>query len=264
MKFINIQRIINLALILTVFAVGVFAQNAMSENNSPRWIPTIIEGKKIKDTKAFIVINEKNLGGNGGCNLLYGTVEKKAKTIKFSDIGSTKMFCNEGDVMQTEMALMNVLEKANKYKQSADMLKLYKGKRLLAEFIKAKNGGNSDGEGVSSIKLEDKKWVLETIAGAAIPKVVEPAFIVFNKEKMSAGGNTSCNVFGADYEANGNNLKITQAIQTFRACIEDERMDVERGFMNGLRDANRYEIKGEKLYLYNAGKLLLVFRAENK
>ena len=36
-------------------------------------------------------------------------------------------------------------------------------------------------------------------------------------------------------------------ISTMRACIEDERMNVEREFKNGLQKANRYEISKGKI-----------------
>ena len=49
-----------------------------------------------------------------------------------------------------------------------------------------------------------------------------------------------------------------------RACIEDERMNVEREFKNGLENANRFELAGGKLNLYRNRNLLLTFRAENK
>jgi heat shock protein HslJ len=87
---------------------------------------------------------------------------------------------------------------------------------------------------------------------------------VFDKNKGSAGGNSSCNVFGGSYTATGRTLKITEVISTMRACIEDDRMSIEREFLDGLRQANRYEIERGKLMLYRNQRLLLTFDGERK
>jgi heat shock protein HslJ len=49
-----------------------------------------------------------------------------------------------------------------------------------------------------------------------------------------------------------------------RACIEDRRMEIERGFLDGLRTADRYEIRADRLYLYRREKLLLTFQGRKK
>jgi heat shock protein HslJ len=49
-----------------------------------------------------------------------------------------------------------------------------------------------------------------------------------------------------------------------RACIEDERMKIEREFLDGLENANRYEIQRDKLMLYQNNRLLLTFSGERK
>lgn len=90
------------------------------------------------------------------------------------------------------------------------------------------------------------------------------AFIVFDIDIGSAGGNTSCNVFGGNYEANGGKFRHFQAISTMRACIEDNRMSVERGMFDGLRKADRYAIFENRLALYNGGQELLTFIGTEK
>lgn len=49
-----------------------------------------------------------------------------------------------------------------------------------------------------------------------------------------------------------------------RACIEDKEMNVGRAFPVGLQKANRFEIKGGKLSLYEGDNLLLTFDAQVK
>jgi heat shock protein HslJ len=115
-----------------------------------------------------------------------------------------------------------------------------------------------------SVKLEDKKWTLEAIKGVAVSKIGRTAFVVFDKNKGSAGGDSSCNVFGGSYTASGRTLKITDIISTMRACIEDDRMSIEREFLDGLRQANQYRIDRGKLMLYRNDRLLLTLNGETK
>jgi heat shock protein HslJ len=49
-----------------------------------------------------------------------------------------------------------------------------------------------------------------------------------------------------------------------RACIEDNRMEVEREFMDALQSANRYEIDGTALKLFDGETLLLEFSGKEK
>lgn len=265
MKFNKINKIFYLFAIISIFALNIFAQNLTGGYIPQRWIPTSIKGKQIDETKAFIEFSEggNRLTGNTGCNRLFGNFEVKGKSLNFWKIGTTKMFCFDKNAMQTETDFLNILDKTTSFKKSGNVLKLYEGKRQIAKLKLVKPVKIAESV-MNSIKLEDKKWVLESVKTDAVTEVETDAFIVFNKEKQSAGGNTSCNVFGADYETDGQNLKITQAISTFRACIEDERMSIERSFLNGLQNVNRYEIKGEKLYLYQDETLLLTFRGENR
>jgi heat shock protein HslJ len=62
----------------------------------------------------------------------------------------------------------------------------------------------------------------------------------------------------------GRELRITETISTMRACIEDERMQVEREFLDGLRRTDRYEIRVNKLILYQGRNLLLTFEGRKK
>ena len=87
---------------------------------------------------------------------------------------------------------------------------------------------------------------------------------MFDPAKRSAGGDSSCNVFGGSYSAIGNTLKLTEIVSTMRACIEDDRMLIERQFLDALRATNRYEIERGKLMLYQNRRLLVTLNGEAK
>jgi len=109
-----------------------------------------------------------------------------------------------------------------------------------------------------------KKWVLTAIAREDIAIKGETPFIVFDKEKGSAGGNTGCNVFGSTARIESKKLSITEVVSTMRACIEDERMDIERQFLDALQKADRFAIDDNILTIFRGETELLRFHGEAK
>jgi heat shock protein HslJ len=116
----------------------------------------------------------------------------------------------------------------------------------------------------TSSRLDDRKWVLEQIKGRQTYVPLPYAFVNFDAKKNGVGGNSSCNVFGGDYRATGKSITITNLISTMRACIEENKMSVERDMLDGLRMARKFEIKDGRLFLYRGNELLLTFRGEAK
>jgi heat shock protein HslJ len=92
----------------------------------------------------------------------------------------------------------------------------------------------------------------------------EVPFISFDQAKQSAGGNTGCNLFGGSYTTEGSKLTIKDTFSTMRACIEDNRMDVERAFLDALQSVSAYEIKDGKLFLKNNDSIVLTFVGNSK
>ena len=180
--------------------------------------------------------------------------------MDFSNIGTTKMACVEPRARRIETELVKALENADRYRERANTLELYDRNRLVAKLAVAKQPRQDD----ERISLEQRKWVLDSIAGTSTSKLGRTAFVVFDSKKQSAGGNSSCNVFGGSYSTKGDALKITDVVSTMRACVEDERMSIERQFLDGLQKANRYQIKGGKLILFRNDKELLSFAGERK
>jgi len=158
--------------------------------------------------------------------------------------------------------LLKTLENVDRWEQKDNSLELYAQRRLVMRFTAPIKRAPVDP--ATAVGLEDKKWMLEAIDGVAVPKIARTAFVVFDKEKQSAGGDSSCNLFGGSYTVAGDKLKITDVVSTMRACIEDDRMKIEREFLDALQKTNRYEIVREKLMLYQNKRLLLTLEGEDK
>jgi heat shock protein HslJ len=103
------------------------------------------------------------------------------------------------------------------------------------------------------------EWKLTRIEGKAVSS--EKAFIRFDDEKKSAGGNGGCNVFGGDLEKKGSQIKISNVFSTKMYC--ESGSDIENKFFARLDRVNKYEIKAGKLFLMAKNKVLLEFKAKN-
>lgn len=135
--------------LVTFTSAGLFILAAAfilkKENNSPdaslydrKWSLKKMHtasGKEEVTTAAFITFHkEKNsAGGNGSCNSFGSTVAIAGNTIRFSQLFSTKMYC-EG-VQLTEDLYFTLLEQANRFSVTDKKLELYKDKTVLLEFV---------------------------------------------------------------------------------------------------------------------------------
>ena len=65
---------------------------------------------------------------------------------------------------------------------------------------------------------------------------------------------------GGNLKVEGAMINMSQIISTKMFCQDTSK--IENVFFTKLEEANRYEIKGEMLYLYKAETLLLELKAE--
>ena len=250
--------------VITVFAATAFAQ--VERVASRQWKLVQLDGTRVADSStAYLEVDpdQTRFTGSTGCNRMFGSVEVyQRRRINFSKIGTTKMACGEPRVRRIETAFVRALENVDRYRQMGNSLELYSRGRLVMKFTALTKQPPEDP--YESVRLEDKKWTLEAIKGIPVSKIGRTAFVVFDRNKGSAGGNSSCNVFGGSYSASGSALKITEVISTMRACEEDDRMTIERQFLDGLQKTNRYEIQHGNLMLYENKRLLLTLIGEAK
>ena len=113
----------------------------------------------------------------------------------------------------------------------------------------------------SDLPLYDTKWSLKKIYdGGSEEAVSTKAFIRFDKEKSSAGGNGSCNSFGSTATVNGNELSLKNIFSTKMYCEQVQK--TEDKYFKQLALVTRYEINNNSLILYQDKEKLLEFIAE--
>jgi putative lipoprotein len=109
--------------------------------------------------------------------------------------------------------------------------------------------------------LTNTYWKLVGIGGESYrhqSRNREP-HVRFGKREGSVTGFTGCNSFTGSYSVDGDALGLGEIAATQRACIEG--MDVERRFLEALRQADRYEISGDTLKLFRGKSPALEFAA---
>jgi heat shock protein HslJ len=113
----------------------------------------------------------------------------------------------------------------------------------------------------ASIPLYETRWALKKIYDNGKEENVNTkAFIRFNQEKGSAGGNGSCNSFGSTASVNRNEVSFKNIFSTKMYC--DQVQQIENKYLKKLENANRFEIVDSSLVLYRDKEKILVFVAE--
>jgi len=247
--------VFGMALLMLVSALFALGQNV--EASKHKWMLTAIDGKTVSDSKAYIEIDNANgrFIGHTGCNRMFGGITSNEK-LKFGAVGMTRMACAEDEVNNVESGFMTELAKITAIKENGSTLEMLDGSRVALTFKSSFAG--------SATKLEDKKWVLESIKGVDLGLSKELPFVNFDAKANSLGGNTGCNVFGGSMQLTGSKFDASKMISTMRACMEDDKMSIERQLLDSLDKTDNFEIKDGKLFMFEGRELLLTFRGESK
>lgn len=113
-------------------------------------------------------------------------------------------------------------------------------------------------------ELRNTLWKLTELDGKPVQtsEGKRMASLTLTSEASQARIVTACNRGSAAYKAEGNSIRFEVAMSTKMMC-EPEPMKQEAAFFKVIKEATRFEIKGEILELYNAeNKLLARFHSE--
>jgi len=262
----NIQTATLYAFFALIFSIPAFGQIANPAGEV--WKPAEVGGSKVVTTLAYIDFapGKRRFAGNTGCNQMTGTVTVSPHSrIHLTGTATTRRACKMMEGSVPEDTFLRALNNAVRYGRHGKMLDLFNksGKRVV-RFVSIVKETADDASAGTASGLDDQKWYLESIANRKTFVAITGIFVNFIAEKGTTGGDTGCNVFGGSYTAGKTNIRITDIMSTMRACEEDGKMQLEREFLDGLRNATRYEIRDKHLQLYRKNALLLTFRGEPK
>jgi len=129
----------------------------------------------------------------------------------------------------------------------------------------AVNADEEKTEDMSQTRLEGVRWVLVSYLnadGETVDALADREATAEFAADGQMGGNGSCNQYFASYTVDGDSLTIGQAGSTLMACMPEEVMAQEAGFLAALQSAATFAIDGEQLQIMNGdGATVLTFRA---
>ena len=102
-----------------------------------------------------------------------------------------------------------------------------------------------------TVALWGTAWRLENLAGAAVPDGTQPTLEFASDGRAS--GNGSCNRFNGVVTVAGSAIRFDGIAATRKACAE-ATMRQEDVYFAALRQAESYEIEGETLRIFVAGR----------
>jgi heat shock protein HslJ len=139
-----ITKLIGVGIIFSFWAImlnGCSSGKSTTENQSPagaEWILETMNGKSVTsfDDKSVTLNFDETPGrisGRGSCNTFFGSYKLDGSALKFSEIGSTKMMC---DNMQVETEYFSLLKSTDKYEIKSGKLSLYSSSSVILVFKK--------------------------------------------------------------------------------------------------------------------------------
>ena len=180
------------------------------------WKLVQANGIAVTNSSAAININEDStrFTGSTGCNQMFGSLTVRGRNIDFQGKKKKKRMCKLMPGNVAEDVFLKALEHATRFTQTNATLRLLDRRgRTVLKFNRVREGQQN------ASRLQDRKWVLEQIKGRQTYVPLPYAFVNFDAEKGSVGGDTSCNFFGGNYKVSGRSITITKVIVTMRACI---------------------------------------------
>ena len=223
-------------------------------------------GRRVQRSPAYINVDRRTsrLSGNTGCNEMFGNVVVRGDRINFTSLGSTRRACRPEAGGLPEATLVRLLERVVRYQIGTNQQLRLIDRRGVTVLKFRPTRHENGGDAGTQRRLENHRWVLESIGNRRTFAPIRGVFINFDREKRGVGGDTGCNVFGGSYTADRDTIRITDVMSTMRACEEGNKMQVERDLLDGMRRADRYRLDDDRLFLYQGTHLLLTFRGERK
>lgn len=228
------------------------------------WDITEVGGQQITTDKMPFIgfdVAQKRIYGNSGCNRMMGSFEAdslKPGTLKFGQIGSTRMMCPD---MKIEQLVLGAMDKVTSYQTVSDKPEVIAlcnqdGKPLMT--LEKKEA--------SKVSLSDLsgEWAIEFAGGKKIVGTAEVApFIGFNTDESRVYGNVGCNTINGALiqdENKPNSLKFDNIATTMMMCPD---METETIVLNALNETKSFSVKDGKVYLLGEnGNELLVLKKQ--
>jgi len=191
-----------------------------------------------------------SLSGNSGCNNYFADYTLEKGRLEIGMIGSTKMACADGDLMDLESKYLNKFGQVEAAYVNGDSLFLMNENGVaILSFMKA------------STSPEGIEWTLTSYKDGegAIVSVPAGAGITLKLEEGRAGGSAGCNSYFGDYNLDEKGA-LTFGMIGMTEMYCEGKMDLESRYLSLLGETAGYSMSGGILTLMDTeGKTILVF-----
>jgi heat shock protein HslJ len=252
----------NKIIILSLALVTIFLLTSCSSSGSGQeltgviWLLTELNGEAPLPETAITAEFDQDgrVGGSSGCNNYNTTYTVDGDQLTFSEqMASTMMACLE-PIMEQEREYLQALSVTATYEIKDDELIL----------------SDSDGNVVAIFasvdqSLEGSSWTVigyNNGKGGVVSVIIGSEITANFGEDGRLTGNSGCNNYSADYETDGDNIKIGVAEVTEMACLEPEGVMVqEQQYLAALGTAATYKIEGLRMEMRTSeGSLVADFQ----
>ncbi|MBV6404196.1 MAG: META domain-containing protein [Flavobacteriales bacterium] len=109
--------------------------DALAKLMGSKWLLQTLNGQPIDQslgerTPYLQLADGNKVNGNSGCNQFFGSYTVEGSTLKFAEMGATKMYCH--DTMELEGKFTAALHATDGFGIDGDVLRLMQGDRELA------------------------------------------------------------------------------------------------------------------------------------
>lgn len=185
----------------------------------------------------WLVLNDKSIAINLGCNTLQYGYSLKGTQININPGISTEMMCNE-DVMKIEDLASSLMEKGNNIEITNNEVVLKENENII--LIAKKSEGIESNAIVGTYTITElKRRQLEK----------STLTIIFEEGSNRVNGFAGCNSYFGSYMLNGNQIKFGAIGSSKKYCGSEIGL-TENNMLTALSESNRIEITDEGLTFF--------------
>lgn len=195
--------------------------------------------------------NESDVVGSGGCNGYSSSYEISDESIAFGEVVSTRMACQDSQVMEQEQAYFAALQAVTHYELSDEELTLWNDEGQQLNFV-----------AVEVLMLPGSQWQLISYGPPDDETLVIPDSLItleFPVEGEVAGSG-GCNSYGGSYESTEDSIVFNEVVRTEMACADEQITAQEQVYFDALQSITQYVLTEDGLTIwYGDGESQLNF-----
>lgn len=218
-----------------------FARRAGLEGS--QWLALTINSEPVISDVWLSFSNDGTLGGFAGCNRFTGGYDARGDALTVGALIRTEVACLDEAIAAQEEAFLAALASAFAYTKQGEELVINSPEGGIV-FLEIKNLAGTD-------------WSLVTLGNDDV--VAGSTLTLSFSTDGRVSGDSGCNRFMGNYEANGPRLTLSQLASTRRACLSDALNQQEQAYLRALESVVRYQASGGQLILTTDADLALTF-----